>query len=99
MTNLLRSTFIAALGLPGLLLAAENAVPVHSCADIENFLLTAHPGGLKLVSAGVTGTRRMTLEECIAYINDDELVEVTPKNVRLRKRSMDSDRSRGTSNG
>jgi GTP-binding protein len=28
----------------------------------------------------------MSLEECIAYINDDELVEVTPKNIRLRKR-------------
>jgi GTP-binding protein len=29
----------------------------------------------------------MTLEDSIAYINDDELVEVTPKAVRLRKRS------------
>ncbi|MBN2351559.1 MAG: translational GTPase TypA [Spirochaetales bacterium] len=28
---------------------------------------------------------RMTLEDCIAYINDDELVEVTPDAVRLRK--------------
>ena len=27
----------------------------------------------------------MSLEDCIDYINDDELVEVTPKNVRLRK--------------
>ena len=27
----------------------------------------------------------MSLEECIAYINEDELVEVTPQNVRLRK--------------
>ena len=27
----------------------------------------------------------MSLEECISYINDDELVEVTPKNIRLRK--------------
>jgi GTP-binding protein len=27
----------------------------------------------------------MTLETCIAYINDDELVEVTPKSIRLRK--------------
>ena len=27
----------------------------------------------------------MSLEECIAYINEDELVEVTPKTVRLRK--------------
>jgi GTP-binding protein len=30
----------------------------------------------------------MSLEDCIAYINDDELVEITPKAIRLRKRSM-----------
>lgn len=29
----------------------------------------------------------MSLEECIAYINDDELVEVTPTSIRLRKRA------------
>ena len=29
----------------------------------------------------------MSLEDCIAYINDDELVEVTPKSIRLRKKS------------
>jgi GTP-binding protein len=32
---------------------------------------------------------RMSLEEAIAYIGDDELVEVTPKIVRLRKRFLD----------
>jgi GTP-binding protein len=29
----------------------------------------------------------MTLEDCIAYINDDELVEVTPASIRLRKKA------------
>jgi GTP-binding protein len=33
---------------------------------------------------------RMTLERALAYIQDDELVEVTPKSVRLRKRHLDS---------
>ncbi len=32
---------------------------------------------------------RMTLEKAIAYIGDDELVEVTPKSIRLRKRALD----------
>ncbi|MCA3480044.1 MAG: translational GTPase TypA [Rhodobacter sp.] len=32
---------------------------------------------------------RLSLEQCIAYINDDELVEVTPKTVRMRKRFLD----------
>ncbi|RMH42617.1 MAG: translational GTPase TypA [Alphaproteobacteria bacterium] len=32
---------------------------------------------------------RLTLEQAIAYVNDDELVEVTPKAIRLRKRFLD----------
>ncbi|MGD8310892.1 MAG: translational GTPase TypA [Chromatiales bacterium] len=32
---------------------------------------------------------RLTLEQAIAYIDDDELVEVTPKSIRLRKRHLD----------
>jgi GTP-binding protein len=33
--------------------------------------------------------RRMSLEQAIAYIEDDELVEVTPAAIRLRKRHLD----------
>lgn len=32
--------------------------------------------------------RKMSLEEMISYINDDELVEVTPKSLRLRKKFL-----------
>ena len=54
--------------------------------------------GKKLTNVRASGTDeavrltppvRMSLEEAIAYINDDELVEVTPKNIRLRKRFLD----------
>ena len=31
---------------------------------------------------------KMTLEECISYINDDELVEITPISIRLRKQIL-----------
>ena len=37
----------------------------------------------------LTPPKRMTLEQAIAYIDDDELVEVTPKSIRLRKRYLD----------
>jgi GTP-binding protein len=38
---------------------------------------------------------RLSLEQAIAYIDDDELVEVTPKAVRMRKRFLDpNDRKR-----
>jgi len=36
----------------------------------------------------LTPPRRMSLEQAIAYIEDDELVEVTPKAIRLRKRLL-----------
>ena len=32
---------------------------------------------------------KMTLEKALAYIEDDELVEVTPKSIRLRKKHLD----------
>ena len=37
----------------------------------------------------LTPPKRMSLEEAVAYIDDDELVEVTPDNIRLRKRHLD----------
>ena len=36
----------------------------------------------------LTPPRRPTLEQAIAYIQEDELVEVTPKNIRLRKKVL-----------
>ncbi len=54
--------------------------------------------GKKLTNVRASGTDeavrlttpvRMTLEQAIAYIDDDELVEVTPKAIRLRKRFLD----------
>jgi GTP-binding protein len=32
--------------------------------------------------------RSMSLEQCLEFITDDELVEVTPKSLRLRKRIL-----------
>jgi GTP-binding protein len=37
----------------------------------------------------LTPPRRLTLEQAIAYIDEDELVEVTPKSIRLRKVHLD----------
>jgi GTP-binding protein len=40
---------------------------------------------------------KLSLEQCISYIDDDELVEVTPKSVRMRKRWLDpNDRKRNS---
>lgn len=34
--------------------------------------------------------RVLTLENCLEFINEDELVEITPKHIRLRKRILDT---------
>lgn len=34
--------------------------------------------------------KKMSLEECIEFINEDELLEITPKNIRMRKTILDA---------
>ena len=36
----------------------------------------------------LTPPREMTLEEALEWINDDELVEITPDCIRLRKKGL-----------
>lgn len=38
----------------------------------------------------LTPPRIMSLENCLEFINNDELVEITPKNIRMRKRILDT---------
>jgi GTP-binding protein len=52
--------------------------------QLTNIRTTAKDEAVRL-----TPPIQMTLEQAIAYIADDELVEVTPKSVRLRKRLLD----------
>ena len=40
------------------------------------------------ISVQLTPPRAFTLEEALEYIMDDELVEITPKNIRMRKRIL-----------
>jgi GTP-binding protein len=35
--------------------------------------------------------RQMSLEKCMEFIADDELLEVTPKNLRLRKKVLNTE--------
>jgi GTP-binding protein len=68
----------------------ENAKPQDlevnplKSKQLTNFRSTGKDDAVRL-----TPPRRMTLEQAIAYIQDDELVEVTPQSIRLRKRYLD----------
>jgi GTP-binding protein len=48
----------------------------------------------KEINDRLTPPRELSLDECIEYLRDDELLEVTPKSLRIRKRILDS-RTRG----
>jgi GTP-binding protein len=65
----------------------------------ENDLIVNVNRGKKLTNVRSSGTDEMvrlttpktlSLEQALEYINDDELVEVTPKSIRLRKRYLDA---------
>ena len=70
----------------------------------DNDLVVNPSKGKKLTNVRASSTdeavvltphRMMSLEDCLTFINDDELVEVTPQSVRLRKRILnESDRKR-----
>ncbi len=73
------------------MLVGENAKPDDlevnpmKAKQLTNF----RASGGKDDAIRLTPPKRMTLEQAIAYIDDDEMVEVTPKNIRLRKRYLD----------
>jgi GTP-binding protein len=50
--------------------------------------LTNHRAKPSETSAGLTPHRVMSLDDCIEFLADDELLEVTPDNLRLRKRIL-----------
>ncbi|MBL9096887.1 MAG: translational GTPase TypA [Alphaproteobacteria bacterium] len=70
----------------------ENDLDVNAlkAKQLTNFRAAGKDEAVRL-----TPPKLLTLEQAIAYIGDDELVEVTPKSIRLRKRWLDpNDRKR-----
>ncbi len=72
------------------MIIGENAKPDDlevnpmKSKQLTNFRSTGKDDAIRL-----TPPKRLTLEQAIAYIDDDEMVEVTPKAIRLRKRHLD----------
>jgi GTP-binding protein len=65
--------------------ARENDLEVN---PLKGKQLTNFRAANKDEAVRLTPPRMMTLEQAIAYIDDDELVEITPKSIRLRKRHL-----------
>lgn len=80
---------------------------IGECARADD--LVVNPGkGKKLTNVRAAGSDEnviltppaiMSLEKCISYINDDEMIEITPKAIRLRKILLnENDRKRAKKN-
>ena len=41
------------------------------------------------IAVRLSPPRQMSLDDCVEYLAEDELLEVTPKSLRLRKRVLD----------
>ena len=57
----------------------------------EGKKLTNHRASGSDDSVRIVPKTLMTLEECMEYIQQDECIEVTPKNIRLRKVMLDEE--------
>jgi GTP-binding protein len=51
------------------------------------------------IAVRLTPPRPMSLDDCIEYISDDELLEVTPLSLRMRKRILNTDMRRKSAAG
>jgi GTP-binding protein len=95
-----RSTFFIAPGVAVYegMIVGENSRPGDMEVNVAK--------GKKLTNMRASGSddnilleppRQMTLEDAMGYIADDELIEVTPKSLRLRKRLLNaSDRKKAS---
>ncbi len=75
----------------GMVVGEQNKagdLPVNVCRAKK---LTNIRTSSKDDAANIAPPRIMSLEEALEYIEDDELLEVTPKNLRLRKRVLGAD--------
>ena len=59
---------------------SDLVVNIQKEKQLTNMRAAANDKNIKIIPA-----RKLSLEQALEYINDDELVEVTPQNIRLRK--------------
>ena len=60
-------------------------IEVNVCKEKQ---LTNNRSAGEGVSVGITPATKLTLEQSLDFINDDELLEITPISLRIRKRIL-----------
>ncbi len=73
-------------------IVGENSRPDDlPCNPTKRKNLTNHRSSTKDIAVTLNVPRKMTLEQAMEWIRSDELVEVTPKSIRMRKAILDSE--------
>ncbi|RII29474.1 MAG: translational GTPase TypA [Geobacter sp.] len=74
----------------------DNDLDVNPCKGkkLTNVRASGTDDAIKL-----TPPRNLTLEQALEFIDDDELVEVTPQSIRLRKKELDPTRRKRSAKG
>lgn len=64
----------------------QDDIDVNICKQKK---LTNHRSATADILKVLNASLNLSLEQCFSFINDDELLEVTPQNLRLRKKVLD----------
>jgi GTP-binding protein len=73
-------------------IVGENSRPEDMpCNPTKRKALTNHRASTKDQTTVLNTARKMSLDQALEWIGDDELVEVTPKSVRVRKTIMNAE--------
>ncbi len=93
-----RGTFFSEVGDPvymGQVVGANTRSDDMVVNVVKKKNLTNHRAAQSADSVKISASKKMSLEQCLEYIAEDELLEVTPKSLRIRKKYLDhNDRKR-----
>ena len=70
----------------------DNDLVVNVCKEKKLTNMRASGSDVNII---LTPATKMSLEQILSFLNEDELAEITPKNIRLRKKILnENDRKR-----
>ena len=87
-----RGTFFVEPGDPvymGMVIGINNRSDDMIVNVAKKKALTNHRASITADAIRISQAKKMSLEECIEFIGNDELLEVTPKSLRIRKKFLD----------
>ncbi len=87
-----RGTFFVEPGDPvymGMVIGINNRSDDMVVNVAKKKALTNHRASITADAIRISQAKKMSLEECIEFIGNDELLEVTPKSLRIRKKFLD----------